>query len=280
LRVELEDGLPPWVVGDALRLKQVLLNLLANAVKFTPKGEVVLGVSGHEAQIVFKVADTGIGMDAAQILRLFQPFEQADSSTTRRFGGTGLGLAISDNLVRLMGGSIAVASRPGIGSTFTVSLTLPAAEPPAAVATAGSAASVRRLAGLRLLAVEDAEINRLVLESQLHHEGAQVAFAEDGQIAVNAVAQAGVGTFDAVLMDVQMPVMDGLTATRHIRQIAPWLPVIGLTAHALQDELERCLAAGMVERVVKPVDLDLLVAAVLRHVARPVDSVLGDLEPA
>jgi len=280
LHAELDDDLPPWVLGDALRLKQVLVNLLANAVKFTPKGDVVLSVSRAGTQLAFKVTDTGIGMDAAQMGRLFEPFQQADSSTTRRFGGTGLGLAISDNLVRLMGGSIAVESRPGVGSTFTVSLPLPTAEAPSATAAAGAVAPALRLVGLRVLAAEDAEVNRLVLESQLRHEGAQVLFVADGQAAVDAVAQAGPGAFDVVLMDVQMPVMDGMTATRHIREIAPSLPVIGLTAHALQEEHDRCLAAGMLERVVKPVDLDLLVAVVLRHVPRPVDTVHGDLTPS
>ncbi len=279
LRVDLDPALPPWVMGDALRLKQVLVNLLGNAVKFTPAGEVSLRAHGEGERLVLQVADTGIGMDAAQMGRLFQPFEQADSSTTRRFGGTGLGLAISDNLVRLMGGRITVDSRPGEGSRFTVSLPLQAAEAAPATATADATVPSRRLAGLRVLAAEDTEVNRLVLESQLQHEGAEVVFAEDGQAAVAAVAQAGPGAFDAVLMDVQMPVMDGLTATRHLREIAPSLPVIGLTAHALQEEHERCMAAGMVERVLKPVDLDLLVAVVLRHAARPVDSLQGELTP-
>ncbi|MBL8307320.1 MAG: response regulator [Rubrivivax sp.] len=279
LRVELDPALPPWVMGDALRLKQVLVNLLGNAVKFTAKGEVALRVHAEGAWFLLQVTDTGIGMDAAQMARLFQPFEQADSSTTRRFGGTGLGLAISDNLVRLMGGRITVDSRPGAGSRFTVSLPLQAAEAVPAAATTDPDQPARRLAGLRVLAAEDAEVNRLVLEGQLRHEGAEVVFAEDGQAAVTAVAQAGPGAFDVVLMDVQMPVMDGLSATRQVREIAPSLPVIGLTAHALQEELERCLAAGMVERLLKPVDLDQLVAVVLRHVARPVDSLQGELVP-
>jgi CheY-like chemotaxis protein len=228
--------------------------------------------------VTFRVADTGIGMNAAQLKRLFRPFEQADGSTTRRFGGTGLGLAISRNLAGLMGGDLTADSRPGAGSTFTLSLALPAAAAPAE-ARAGNGRAGARLTGLRVLAAEDVEVNRLVLESQLRHEGAHVVFAHDGQDAVARVAQAGPNGYDAVLMDVQMPVMDGLEATRQIRQLAPDLPVIGLTAHALADERDRCLAAGMVERVVKPVDLDQLVAALLRHIARPADSVLGGLDP-
>jgi signal transduction histidine kinase/ActR/RegA family two-component response regulator len=268
LRATLADGLPEWVQGDALRVKQVLVNLLSNAVKFTAHGEVALSVSGAGGQISFSVADTGIGIDATQLARLFQPFEQADSSTTRRFGGTGLGLAISRNLAGLMGGDIGVTSQPGRGSTFTLSLPLAAAAAPLAASPCAPVAK-RRLAGLRLLAAEDVEVNRIVLQGQLEHEGAEVVFAEDGQQAVDAVAsalQSGTAGFDAVLMDVQMPVLDGLESTRQIRRLAPRLPVIGFTAHAMNDERESCLAAGMVERVVKPADLDLLVAALRRHV--------------
>ena len=264
LKVELSPGLPEWVDGDALRIKQVLVNLLGNAIKFTERGSVRLTVRPEGGRVAFQVADTGIGISQEQLMHLFRPFEQADGSTTRRFGGTGLGLAISHNLVQLMGGEIGVTSQPGEGSVFTLRLPLAAASAPVAEAPADAAAG-RRLAGLRVLAAEDNEVNRMVLQGQLELEGAQVAFATNGQEAVDAVAQGGPAAFHAVLMDVQMPVMDGLEATRRIRGLAPLLPVIGLTAHALAEERERCLAAGMVEHVAKPVELDALVAALRRH---------------
>jgi CheY-like chemotaxis protein/HPt (histidine-containing phosphotransfer) domain-containing protein len=259
--------LPEWVAGDAQRLQQILVNLLSNAVKFTERGEVRLRVAGEGGDIYFKVVDTGIGMTAEQAARLFQPFEQADSSTTRRYGGTGLGLAISQNLARLMGGEISADCAPGVGCSFTLRLPLPVAAPDLAART-GPVGGERRLAGLRLLAAEDVEVNRLILEDLLIHEGAHVIFAGDGQQALDRLEEAGVSAFDAVLMDVQMPVMNGLEATRRLREIAPALPVIGLTAHALAEERDNCLAAGMAEHVTKPIDPDLLVAAILRH-ARP-----------
>jgi signal transduction histidine kinase/CheY-like chemotaxis protein len=269
LPVTLAPGLADWVEGDALRLKQVLVNLLSNAVKFTDRGQVALSVDAEGAGwVAFRVADTGIGMDESLITRLFQPFEQADGSMTRRFGGTGLGLAISHNLAALMGGEILVESRPGQGSVFTLRLPLPraaASEPsPSLARNAGEP----RLSGLRVLAAEDNDVNRLILQAQLENEGCHVVFAKNGLEALAGVAHAGAGAFDAVLMDVQMPVMDGLEATRQLRELTPTLPVIGLTAHALPDEREKCLAAGMVDHVTKPVDIDRLVACLLHRAAR------------
>jgi signal transduction histidine kinase/DNA-binding response OmpR family regulator len=266
LPMTLAPELPDWVAGDALRLRQVLVNLLSNAVKFTERGQVALAVSGGPGRIEFRVADTGIGMTPEVLARLFQPFEQADHSTTRRFGGTGLGLAISRDLARLMGGELSARSVAGAGSEFTLSLPLPAAD---AVESgfAPLSAQGRRLVGLRLLAAEDVEVNRYVLRELLEAEGAAVVFAENGREAVDRLAQDGPAAFDAVLMDVQMPVMDGIEAMQQVRALAPTLPVIGLTAHAMPEERARCLAAGMVEHVAKPIDLEALVAAVRRHAA-------------
>jgi PAS domain S-box-containing protein len=263
--VDAATDLPAWVSGDSQRLQQILVNLLSNAVKFTEQGEVRLRVAREGENIYFKVIDTGIGMSAEQLARLFKPFEQADSSTTRKYGGSGLGLAISQNLARLMGGEIAADSAPGAGSAFTLRLPLPAAAAALPVHDGPAAPAARRLAGLRLLAAEDVEVNRMILEDLLVHEGASVVFAEHGQQALERLLEAGASAFDAVLMDIQMPVMDGFEATRRLREIAPGLPVIGLTAHALADERERCLAAGMAAHVTKPIDADLLVAAILRH---------------
>jgi CheY-like chemotaxis protein/HPt (histidine-containing phosphotransfer) domain-containing protein len=275
--VDAAPDLPAWVTGDSQRLQQILVNLLANAVKFTEQGEVRLRVARDGEASYVKVSDTGIGMSAEQLARLVKPCEQADSSTTRRYGGSGLGLAISQDLARLMGGEITVDSVPGAGSAFTLRLPLPEAASalPASARSVppGPAAPVvpaeRRLAGLRLLAAEDVAVNRMILEDLLVHEGASVVFAEHGQQALERLDEAGASAFDAVLMDIQMPVMDGFEATRRLHEIAPALPVVGLTAHALADERERCLAAGMAAHVTKPIDTDVLVAAILRHTERP-----------
>jgi CheY-like chemotaxis protein len=263
--------LPDWVAGDRLRLEQVLLNLLGNAVKFTAHGEVSLNVRREGEDTLFRVADSGIGMTPEQVSRLFSAFEQADSSTTRQFGGSGLGLAISRNLAHLMGGDIGVTSEMGNGSVFTLQLPLPTATPQKKAEIA--VASGPRLAGLRVLAAEDVELNRLVLEDFLEHEGAVVVFAENGEQVLARLNEHGVAAFDVVLMDVQMPVMDGHEATRRLRAIAPNLPVIGLTAHALAEERDKCLASGMVEHVGKPIEPDELIGAILRQVGGWVASV-------
>ncbi|MCX7167021.1 MAG: MASE1 domain-containing protein [Rhodocyclales bacterium] len=267
LAVSLAPGLSEWAEGDALRLSQILTNLLSNAIKFTEQGEVRLRAARDGKDIYFRVIDSGIGMNEEQLARLFQPFEQADSSTTRTYGGTGLGLAISQSLAHLMGGAITVESSPGMGSSFILRLPMAAANAPAhSIQPAGTpTASGRRLAGLSVLAVDDVEVNRLILEDLLTHEGARTIVANDGRQALERLEEAGVSSFDVVLMDVQMPVMDGFEASRRIAAIAPGLPVIGLTAHAMAEERDKCLAAGMVEHVTKPIDVNVLVAAIQRH---------------
>jgi signal transduction histidine kinase/HPt (histidine-containing phosphotransfer) domain-containing protein len=272
LRVEWTPASRAHVLGDGQRIQQVLLNLLSNAVKFTERGHVVLRITSQGARHVFEVSDTGIGLTPEQISRLFQPFEQADNSSTRRHGGTGLGLVISRHLAREMGGDITVRSTPGQGSTFIFSVTLPESQvrdtqPGALIGATG------RLQGLSVLAAEDMEVNRFLLARVLEQEDARVQFAEDGAAAVRAVqAQARtaggpaprVAPFDVVLMDLQMPVMDGFEATRRIRALRPDLPIIGLTAHALPEERARCLDAGMSGHVAKPVDVEELVTAIER----------------
>jgi signal transduction histidine kinase/ActR/RegA family two-component response regulator/HPt (histidine-containing phosphotransfer) domain-containing protein len=264
LTVEFEPGLPAWVTGDPHRLTQILINLLGNAVKFTRQGDIRLVVRPLDGEISFSVIDTGIGVDESQIARLFDVFEQADGSTTRHDGGAGLGLAISKDLARMMGGRITAEGVPGKGSTFT--LFLPLVETKAAGVTADEVRIAGdRLAGMNVLAVEDNRLNRMVLRQMLEHEGARVVLARDGRQALDRLVEMGSGVFGVVLMDIQMPVMDGYEATRRIHEIAPDLPVIGLTAHALDEERERCLAAGMVAHVSKPVYVDDLVAALLQH---------------
>jgi signal transduction histidine kinase/HPt (histidine-containing phosphotransfer) domain-containing protein len=272
LRVEWTPASRARLLGDGQRIQQVLVNLLSNAVKFTERGHVVLRITSQGARHVFEVSDTGIGLTPEQISRLFQPFEQADNSSTRRHGGTGLGLVISRHLAREMGGDITVRSTPGQRSTFSFSVTLPESqvrdtEPGELIGATG------RLHGLSVLAAEDMEVNRFLLARVLEQEDARVLFAEDGAAAVQAVqvqARPAPGAasrptpFDVVLMDLQMPVMDGFEATRRIRAIRADLPIIGLTAHALPEERARCLDAGMSGHVAKPVDVEELVTAIQR----------------
>jgi PAS domain S-box-containing protein len=382
LRVAEAADLPVSLLGDALRLEQVMGNLLSNAVKFTPSGGMVaLSVEYFGGQMTIAVSDTGIGMEEGQVARLFQPFEQADSSITRTYGGTGLGLSICRHLVELMGGSIQADSRPGHGSRFTVQVPLAAAGMPVVAAVrpvtlaglspdeagtladalrgrgcrveiaggpdpvtpdcvmpgsvvvvaAGLAATpagaallaglearrqrvlvaidpgqcelppalaemavierpfrarhvlrdekdVRpavppsgfggRLAGLSVLAAEDNDMNRLVLDELLTREGARLVCKPDGRQALDAIRAEGAQAFHVVLTDIQMPEMDGYQLTRRLAELAPALPVIGVTAHAMPEEEARCLEAGMVARVTKPINAEDLIQTVLRHAVR------------
>jgi len=251
--------------GDALRLGQVLANLLSNAVKFTEHGHVTLRVrlsdwEPTEATLHVEVEDSGIGMNADQLQNLFSEFTQADGSTTRRYGGTGLGLSITRRLVGLMGGDIAVHSEPGQGSTFRIQMpVVPArilgALPGASAAHLAAQDERLRLDGLRVLLVEDNALNQQLANELLTRRGAQVTVAQHGQEALALLRQPGVH-HDVVLMDLQMPVMDGYQATQAIRQ-DPALrdtPVLAMTAHAMVEERERCLALGMQGHLSKPLD--------------------------
>lgn len=274
-RVEESDDLPASCQGDELRVTQVLMNLLTNAIKFTQHGTVTLsaGIQKEDAGdwLILRVSDSGIGISQAEQARLFMPFEQADSSTTRRFGGTGLGLAISKRLLDLMGGRIQVASQPGAGSVFKVMLPLLNAEGLASARARDMDANVlaptgQHLQDLAILVAEDNEVNRLVLAELLSKEGCKLTQVENGRLAVELIRNRGVDAFDLVLMDIQMPVLDGIAATREIKAFAPDLPIIGLTAHALAEERENCLAAGMVDHVAKPIVLRDLLNAIRAHI--------------
>ena len=246
-----------------LMVTKVLRNLISNAIKFTAAGEVALLARRDGRRLKLWVTDTGIGMSEEQLARLFVPFEQADGSTTRRFGGTGLGLAITRRLVEMLGGTIRVFSTEGRGSRFEVSL--PLVEVPSefaeSVPAAGSPGA--RLRGLRVLAAEDNPVNQLVLEDALLFEGALVTLVDDGQQAVERIEQDGAATYDVVLMDVMMPVMDGHEAASRIHVLAPALPIIGQTAHAMAEERDLCLRSGMVDCITKPLDPEVLVAVIL-----------------
>ena len=272
LRLERGADVPDAFMADFLRLSQVLSNLLDNAIKFTTQGEVVLAVDCVGGMLRWRVRDTGIGMSDEQMARVFLPFEQADGSTTRRFGGTGLGLVICKRLVEIMGGTIRVESRPGGGSLFEVLLPLvPAQAPPAnaspepAASLADGAPAGQRLGGMCVLVAEDNPVNQMVLREMLQREGAQLVCTDDGQQALDAIARAGPEAFDIVLTDIQMPNMDGHQLAQRLRERHPGLPVVGLTAHAFAEERQRCFASGMVEHMTKPVELDSLVQVLRRH---------------
>ena len=279
LFAEKTPDLPAAVLSDPTRIAQILLNLLSNAIKFTAHGEVRLALLRDDGQLVFRVTDTGIGMTPEQVEQLFVPFQQADSSTTRKYGGTGLGLTISRQLARLMGGDIHASSEAGRGSTFE--LRLPCIETLRAVEEKATFAAVRtaRLKGLRILAAEDNEVNQFVLEDMLTREGAELEIVGNGRLAVEAVTR-DPDRFDLVLMDVQMPEMDGFEATRQIRVLAPALPVVGQTAHVLAVEHEKCRAAGMIDTITKPLDLGPLVAIILRYARHAVEITVTPPPPA
>jgi signal transduction histidine kinase/DNA-binding response OmpR family regulator len=257
---------PEQVMGDAVRLRQILLNLVANGVKFTPSGSVAIRVSraaDAADRVCFAISDTGIGISAENLPTLFHRFSQADRSTTRRFGGSGLGLAISKRLVELMNSTIEVKSEPGQGSVFSFTLALPAC-PAAEHAPAPSPPPART--SHRLLLAEDNSLNRQLIRAMLEQAGHEVITVNDGAEAIRVAARSD---FDAILMDVQMPEMDGYAATRAIRKAAQDLlpvPIIALTANALSGEAERCLAAGMDCHVPKPIDWPLLFATINRLV--------------
>lgn len=261
------------VSGEARRVEQVLVHLLSNAVKFTSAGHVHLDVRETPDLVVIDVSDTGSGMTEDELERMFQPFDQLDFSPGRPHAGLGVGLVICRHLAEQMGGTIEVSSLPGEGTEVRFTLMRPKSEEPQA--RVEPARGRGRLRGVRLLAVEDIEINRFLLMRIFEQEGATFHFEENGRDAIEALAALSGSNdhaprYDAVLMDVQMPLMDGYEATRRIRLTHPALPVIGLTAHSLPEERARCLESGMVAHLSKPVDVDELVGAVLRACGREV----------
>jgi two-component system sensor histidine kinase/response regulator len=272
LAISLAEELPRYVSIDPLRFRQIVVNLLSNAVKFTERGQVTIRATLDAGQLVLTVADTGIGMSPAQKARLFRPFEQADGSITRRYGGSGLGLAITKRIVDMMGGRMDVASELGGGSCFEVRLPVHvAAAAPVETEAPLSTGVGPKLAGLCVLAVDDHAVNQIVLREMLASEGATVHGAGSGREALSLLHELGVAHFDLVLMDVQMPELDGFQTTQLVHALAPDLPVVGQTAHALAEDRERCLAAGMVDHLSKPIDLHRLVNTVLRNARRRAD---------
>ena len=277
VRFSVQPDVPQGLIGDDMRLQQVLTNLGGNAVKFTSQGEVVLSIrvmERHDSAVVleFSVRDTGIGIAPEKQEHIFSGFSQAESNTTRRFGGTGLGLSISKRLVNLMGGELKLDSQLGKGSTFYFQIGFdlaPVVEAPLQERLpikANKPGGPRRLSGMRILVVEDNKINQLVAQGLLSQEGADITLADNGQLGVAAVAKSD-AAFDVILMDIQMPVMDGYTAARAIRQELGRvdLPILAMTANVMPSDRIACLEAGMNDHVGKPFELDHLVELLLHH---------------
>ena len=271
LKVELVGPLPQTIVTSPLRLRQILMNLLNNAIKFTAQGTVKIRAALDKAaappQLVLQVHDTGVGISEEQLPRLFQPFSQGDNSVARKFGGTGLGLAVSLRLAELLGGTIRVESSPQQGSTFTMLLPLKSFDPGLLLqqplesdyrsrSPTPKVETAATQLDCRVLLAEDGEDNRRLIAYVLHKHGAAVEIAENGKLAYDAVllAESNHTPFDVVLMDMQMPEMDGYEATRQLRAVGYQRPIIALTAHAMSGDREKCLAAGCDEYTTKPID--------------------------
>jgi len=269
-RHEITADLPTAVIADPIRLRQILLNLIGNALKFTHQGEIVVALSRRAdpqlgEALHFSVKDTGIGIPADRLPRVFDAFTQADDSTTRRYGGTGLGLTITRRLIELLGGRIWVKSAPGKGSDFQFTIPLrPAAASPAATSRATPAAIPHP--GAKILLVEDQPVNQTLFAVLLRRRGYEVAIVDNG---VAAIAAFSATRYDLVLMDMHMPEMDGVEATATIRAMEkthalPRIPIVAMTANAEARDREQCLAAGMDDYIAKPIKADTLFATVAR----------------
>ena len=269
---EIAPTLPDLLSGDALRLRQILLNFVGNAVKFSEYGQIVVRAQatqddGHSLLLRVEVADEGIGLSAEQQTRLFRVFSQVDQSSTRKYGGSGLGLAICKRLAKLMGGDVGVSSQPGVGSTFWMSARLRRA---ASAEFQGGASSeplreilALRFAGLRVLVAEDDGISQALARGLLLDAGLLVDMVSNGQ---EAVERARVEDYALILMDMKMPVMDGLQATHAIRQLPgrSAVPILAMTANAFADDRDRCIAAGMNGHIGKPVEPNVLYSTLMQ----------------
>ncbi len=277
LRLLIEQPFPTEVVSDPARIKQILLNLIGNAVKFTNQGSVTLRLSAdpdESKQLWLDVIDTGIGISHEKTASIFEAFTQADGSTTRRFGGTGLGLTVSRRLAQMMGGDISVTSAPGKGSSFRLRIQY---------ADARDCSSVTRdeeptidtsssgLAGLHILLAEDEKINQRLIKTILERAGATVSVADDGQMALNMAVEAWeLGQpFDCLVLDMQMPGMDGYSVATELRKRGYELPIVALTAHAMEKSRRKCIAAGCDEFASKPIQRERLFGAIQRLCGSP-----------
>ncbi|HVW35676.1 MAG TPA: ATP-binding protein, partial [Pirellulales bacterium] len=287
LEVVCEDAVPALIETDAVRLRQILINLVGNAVKFTDTGEIRLRArlqddfAAGPAHVCFEVSDTGIGISDEQLSKLFRPFSQADASTARRYGGAGLGLTISKRLTELLGGEIMLASQPGQGSVVRVAFPVGSAAPPepaeagpaepsaSTPAKSPDSAAEPSLAG-RVLLAEDGPDNQRLIAYILRRAGAEVEIAENGEETIECVRAAlrVEQPWDLILMDMQMPVLDGYTAARRLRQSGCQTPIVALTAHSMSGDREKCIEAGCDDYVTKPIDRARLIQTLARHLQR------------
>lgn len=289
LHLDLSPSLPETIGTDPLRFRQILTNLLGNAIKFTRKGHVALKIDyspeGPYPQVICTISDTGIGIGKELARKLFQPFSQGDVSITRSFGGTGLGLSLSRKLAELLGGDVSLKeSQPGVGSVFEVVISdrrseiLKGKESDFSYEGPGSRGERESLEGVRILVVEDSPDNQLFVKMLLASQGAEVEMASNGKEGVTAALN---NDYDVVLMDLQMPVCDGLEATRTLRQKGFKRPILALTANAMKEERDKCLSMGFNDYVSKPIDKKALFSAIsqsLSHEARDAKSHLIDLQ--
>ena len=271
--------IPETIESDPTRLRQILINLVGNAIKFTDEGRVDIRVrlcdtNADQRPIEFAVVDTGMGMTNEQVSRLFRPFTQADASTTRKFGGSGLGLSITKRLAEMLGGQITAESEAGVGSKFTatiatgslsgVQLIEPSAPRPPHLVPKSGAESQKSALNCRILLAEDGVDNQRLISFVLKKAGADVSIVDNGQAAMERAleARAAGHSFDVILMDIQMPIMDGYSATARLRAEGYGGAIVGLTAHTMSGDREKCLAAGCDEYAVKPIDRAKLVAMI------------------
>ncbi|MEM6366226.1 MAG: ATP-binding protein, partial [Planctomycetota bacterium] len=300
LGFESESGIPEFIRSDPTRLRQIITNLIGNALKFTRAGGVTVRLSprlepqsGLPCEISIAISDTGIGMDADQLERIFDPFAQADTSTTRKYGGTGLGLAISKRLAESLGGGLDVTSEPGCGSTFTVRVAaktstsdrLLTADEVDKLATGHHHAKWQKLdlRGTRVLVVDDAKTNRLLIRRLLTDSGAEVETLQNGQLAVERFLSADGSVcdhgIDVVLMDMQMPVLDGYQATRILCQAGVDTPIIAMTANSMVGDDAKCRQSGCCDYLSKPIDLDALLRRVSEWSGKQSDQTHVALNP-
>lgn len=264
LKFEVPQSLPDFILTDPTRFKQVLLNIIGNAIKFTDRGGVYVSFAARNEKLICNIRDTGVGISPEDATLLFRPFSQADLSIRKRFGGTGLGLVLSRRLARLLGGDVVLSeSRLGKGTQFQVSFALEAVDPdnitsPSIVVPPGEVS----LRGKRILLVEDSLDNQLLATQFLSREGAEVEIANHGEEAISAAAKTH---FDLVLMDMQMPIMDGYSATFKLRQLGLKIPIIALTAHAMKEDLQKCLSVGCTGYLSKPFRREGLIKIITRY---------------